>query len=967
MDETAAAATDPQAPEALEVQEAPELPQAPAFEHEQENNNKFGWVRLAPNVPERQRFGESLHSVTNMGTTHSWDAEEGGHKLWASGLTESRANHTPEKPEQHNLWKKKRTEKYSANNSFSGLPEKSGPHLLADAQSELEKLMEFHPSYLGCLDAEGCMQPPGLFSFAPQRYSFVGKGGLRYRRTETRELIEHNGVRFKGVFKRAQGPEGSVRDDASMHSFGQQQNLDPVLEDLREGAEYEESVIERFADSPGANFEANDVSARWKGDQSFLNHNTSLDGSFKGRLVFSRLKEDKNKGTLLIIEGGRLSSYKDQLVQFLGEGLPSAPTGIGHWTDRDGQYQGEFLDGLRQGWGVQTALENPILSRSMSPQMSKSMLWSKNMSSKTIPAVEMPVVRCGQWEGGVRDGPAKDTSPEETFYGFYKEGLRDGPAIIKSENSEFCGSFREGKRNGVGSFKSQNRTYIGEWQDDLPHGNGLERLTEETYFGGWVHGQRDGLGILYTSTAEADGYFGYFKAGDMHGLILPIRDSTVRKADAVLYENGVQTELLPLPSKIQDLFLRFPKFDMTKFITKILSTQPSLRKEAEAAKKTVEHHCERIESCLQMFKSEIEIEQTVLQQKKSELEEEYRRAWTEFQEYSKTHEYSVERALLGDFPTGIPEAPSEADASENFDEFEEYLSQLRSDQFKSRESTPEKRSSKKINILGKTESSKSQVYLKERDLDTTPPSTKRGKQDVDVGEQASKAEEGDGEITILVEEEPDDKATKPKPAGNPPRLKSYSQQRVESTGLSLLLEVHNSANPEGIVELLLEKTQEIEEQERLAEEQEALKKEQERLSREQLHENLSCPSSQEKIGISEAKDSRMEEDSAPSPDQKQGIGLLEYGRRRERSKSPGQGVVVEKTTMEKSRSELTKLKGMYRKISKQSPSKSLRVDRESSVERKIDAKIDIQSVDNIDPPISEPVLAADIPPGEPAN
>lgn len=879
------------------------------------DNYKFVWQLLPPDTNDRQHVGDTVNSLVVQGSTHSWDADDAAHGLWVGAMTDSRSV-SVRNPSGSPNFKKKPSDTVERQNSVSPQSvhrnsEKSGPHLLADAQTELQKLLEFHRSFMGFVDTEGALRRPGLFSFAPQRFTFVGQDGLRYRRTEARELIEYEGFRVKAVFKTSFGHNEGDRESA--HSFGETKAIavTPIEEQPFGDVEYEECVVERFTDDPELQQGHQEISLRWKGDQSFhqLNNTySSLDGSFRGRMVYSRLKEDASQGTLLIVEGGRLSSYREGKVQYIGEGLPSSPTGIGHWTDRDGDYRGEFLDGLRHGWGVHSCSEWPTQSPGLTPQGSKSMLWSKNLSSKSLRSIASPVERAGRWDGGLRDGPAQDTSPEEKFIGYYKEGLKNGSASASSEGNEFYGTYQNGHRCGVGTFQSATRTYIGEWQEDLPHGGGLERLSNETYFGGWSSGLRDGLGILYTSTSKDEGYFGYFKSGELHGLVLPIRSNSVRKSDARIFESGVQTEKLPLPSRIQDLFLRFPKFDMTEFITTALQSIPTIKQEVEVARKELDHHLERIEACLAFSKSEVELEMALLTKAKSDLRAAAKTSWEEFNTLTSQHGLSAERALQGDFPTQVEDNKSEVTESDNFEDFEEYLDELRSDRFKTGDGISNHR-------LERSSTSKKIVKLENipPNEDAAPRIARKDThQSVD---KKSKADDIEEEITIVVEEDPEDKAASRHQSATP--LRSNNYQQVGPPGISLICDVHQSTNPDNILEILLVRTHEIE---------------QAKQHKQQLETNRSSsPNSVEKIAISEAKDSRMEEDSTPEAAHKKTSKLLEYGKIRERSKSPSS--YQEKTLLEKSRQELLNLKVKYRKIAKQSPSKTQTLDEIPQVER----------------------------------
>jgi len=133
----------------------------------------------------------------------------------------------------------------------------------------------------------------------------------------------------------------------------------------------------------------------------------------------------------------------------------------------DGVYEGEYVDGRKQGRGK---------------------FWYVSGS-----------VYEGSWMNDEKHGKGKETYNDgATYEGKFHEGCRHGPGVLTYANRDvYDGEWDMDVKHGYGTFRwSAGTVYEGEWESGVMHGTGTYYFADGcTYQGQYADGKRNGRGV----------------------------------------------------------------------------------------------------------------------------------------------------------------------------------------------------------------------------------------------------------------------------------------------------------------------------------------------------------------------------------------------------------------------------------------------------------------------------------------
>jgi hypothetical protein len=204
------------------------------------------------------------------------------------------------------------------------------------------------------------------------------------------------------------------------------------------------------------------------------------------------------------------------------------PHGAGRMRYADGAvYQGEFVNGLREGSGtlVFPSVESPSSEVRYVGTFKANVADGRGtMEYKDGSRYE------GGWVRGRRSGDGKLTQATgTTVEGNWADNhpvqatIRFAPAQSPGAAVRYTGSFKDGKFSGHGTMDYANGgTYTGGWLDGLRHGQGhLSGANGEIYQGGWERDARSGRGDWTLPRSQDPGamvrYVGEFKNNQPNG------------------------------------------------------------------------------------------------------------------------------------------------------------------------------------------------------------------------------------------------------------------------------------------------------------------------------------------------------------------------------------------------------------------------------------------------------------------
>jgi len=156
------------------------------------------------------------------------------------------------------------------------------------------------------------------------------------------------------------------------------------------------------------------------------------------------------------------------------------------WIDGS-KYEGEWKDGLRDGYGVWTGTRNEKYS--------------------------------GKWTADKRNGKGKYEDSYYTYEGAWVNDRKEGTGIIFYKNGDsYMGPWKNDQRHGTGVYTKANGLgkYTGEWDDNVKKGKGAMKDPNGTYDGDWVNNMRHGEGAFTSSNGDLD--MGKWKEDKRNGI-----------------------------------------------------------------------------------------------------------------------------------------------------------------------------------------------------------------------------------------------------------------------------------------------------------------------------------------------------------------------------------------------------------------------------------------------------------------
>ncbi|ETP54039.1 hypothetical protein F442_01149 [Phytophthora nicotianae P10297] len=192
------------------------------------------------------------------------------------------------------------------------------------------------------------------------------------------------------------------------------------------------------------------------------------------------------------------------------------------------EYEGEFKDGYRDGFGIFTerATGSTYDGQWQRDLRHGSGILTSGSKDFIYDGVWENDERCGyghcvisggretysgQWRANVFHGTGKYTDAEGNIYeGEFVQGKKHGvgkliaPVDLPSDSTvhhltqQYSGEWRDGCREGLGdAVFSDGSRYSGQWKDDLQEGEGTFTSTQDDrYVGQWHRGCREGPGVL---------------------------------------------------------------------------------------------------------------------------------------------------------------------------------------------------------------------------------------------------------------------------------------------------------------------------------------------------------------------------------------------------------------------------------------------------------------------------------------
>ncbi len=185
-------------------------------------------------------------------------------------------------------------------------------------------------------------------------------------------------------------------------------------------------------------------------------------------------------------------------------------TGKGKKDYKDGTYNGEFVNGKRQGFGVMTYIDGSTYEGN----------WNyDNFDGKGTFKWKSGGKYVGDFKNGWRHGAGVYTWPNgDEYVGQFEKGKRSGKGkITYKSGGAYDGEWRESKWNGHGAVVYDNGDeYTGNFLEGKKHGDGIMYYsTGDKYDGKWANNLFEGIGTY--SWKNGDKYVGSFREGLMSG------------------------------------------------------------------------------------------------------------------------------------------------------------------------------------------------------------------------------------------------------------------------------------------------------------------------------------------------------------------------------------------------------------------------------------------------------------------
>ncbi len=232
--------------------------------------------------------------------------------------------------------------------------------------------------------------------------------------------------------------------------------------------------------------------------------------------------------------------------KYVGSTYDDKPSGKGVLDFPEGTYEGEFVDGKRNGHGIETLLSGKKyegnFQRNLYHGEGKLMLEDGSMyighfdngtyhGRGTLTHTESSY--SGEWNRGTYHGEGTYITPQGTYKGqFYfnvqhghgtfadiyggkytgkwRRGLREGHGILTTQDGSYVGNWSKDMQSGHGKWTSKNHgVYIGQFKHGKRHKKGSQTWPDgTTYTGGWSKGKKTGYGIQkWTDGSSFEGFW----------------------------------------------------------------------------------------------------------------------------------------------------------------------------------------------------------------------------------------------------------------------------------------------------------------------------------------------------------------------------------------------------------------------------------------------------------------------------
>ena len=257
----------------------------------------------------------------------------------------------------------------------------------------------------------------------------------------------------------------------------------------------------------------------------------------------------------------------------------------GHEKSIEGEYFGNFSNGLKDGIGTLTTSGNK------------------------------KEIYTGNWREDVKSGYGRVILPDgNTYEGQFKLGIWEGLGRIeyKSKGFTYTGSLLKGKRHGFGRLESDSYMFAGYWENDKKHGLGYQSVTSgATYFGEWSENQKSGQG--YEIGLDFN-YKGEWKLDKPHGRGMI---STKGKPDQfAAFEMGTLIRVIK-SQEVDAILERINSFGFDEFLEKA-------KNYLDNAEDKIDRELGKIDQELQRLRGEHQQEEATHKSKISSINEGFR-------------------------------------------------------------------------------------------------------------------------------------------------------------------------------------------------------------------------------------------------------------------------------------------------------------------------------------------------------
>ena len=173
-------------------------------------------------------------------------------------------------------------------------------------------------------------------------------------------------------------------------------------------------------------------------------------------------------------------------VTYEGSVYDNIPCGRGRLKSTTSEYIGEFLNGQRHGFGIETFSDGRKYEGEW--QMNKyngngHLTYADGKSKK------------GTFVDGRLHGYAVVQTSIATYEGFVAHGVFHGKGTYREPNGEYVGAFFYGVKHGEGTYSYSNGdTYSGQWRRGVRSGMGIFTSIDGIYTGNWSRDMRNGRG-----------------------------------------------------------------------------------------------------------------------------------------------------------------------------------------------------------------------------------------------------------------------------------------------------------------------------------------------------------------------------------------------------------------------------------------------------------------------------------------